>query len=83
MFAVLQAPSVTTTQVTEGTQLIDEVQSSIASTPHETETAALVPSSVEPSPLSEADEDFGMQKLALSDGPPQEMSQVLGKAIPP
>ena len=69
-----------TTQATEGTQLIDEIQSSIPSAPPRTETAALVPSSVE-SALSEI-EDFGMQKLALSEGPPQEMSQVLGKTIP-
>lgn len=77
-FCGLQAPSVATTQMTQGTQLIDEIQSS---TPPRTRAAALVPSSVESSPPSEADEDFGMQKLALSADPPQEMSQVLGKAV--
>lgn len=71
-----------TTQVTEGTQLIDEVQSSIPPVPPKPGTSTLVPSSVESSPRSEMEDDFGMQKLALSEGPPQEMSQVLGKTIP-
>ena len=71
-----------TTQLTEGTQLIDEVESSIPSKSPGIETAALVPSSVASSLPSEVDEDFGMQRLALSDGPPQEMSQVLGKTAP-
>lgn len=79
--AASQAPSVATTQATEGTQLIDDVQSS-TSTPLIPGTMALVPSSVESSPLSGIEEDFGMQKLALSEGPPQELSQVLGKAVP-
>lgn len=70
------------TQASEGTQFIDEVQSSLPPTPHKPGTSTLVPSSIESEPLSEMEEDFGMQKLALSEGPPQEMSQVLGKTSP-
>ena len=80
--AASQAPSVGTTQATEGTQLIDEVQFSIPPAPPKLRTSTLVPSSIESS-LSEMEEDFGMQKLALSEDPPQEMSQVLGKTISP
>ena len=72
-----------TTQATEGTQLIDEVQFSIPPEPPNPRTSTLVPSSIESSPPSEMEEDFGMQKLALSEDPPQEMSQVLGKSISP
>lgn len=70
-----------TTQASEGTQLIDdEVRPSTpATTPPKRAALALVPSSVGSSPLSEIEEDFGMQKLVLSEGPPQDMSQVLGK----
>jgi hypothetical protein len=82
MSAASQAPSVGGTQATEGTQLIDEVRSSVPPTPHIPRTSELVPSSVESSPISEIDADFGMQKLAISEGPPQEISQVLGMAIP-
>jgi hypothetical protein len=82
MSAVSQCPSMDSTQATEETQLIDEVQSSIPSTPLKSKTSALVASSVQSSPLSEIGEDFGMQKLVLSEGPPQGMSQVLGKTTP-
>jgi hypothetical protein len=77
--AASQAPSMGPTQASEGTQLIDEVQSFIPPPAPKPGTSTLVPSSIESSALFEMEEDFGMQRLALSEGPPQEMSQVLGK----